>query len=926
MKIKSFMKYLYAVIFIAISITPLCLYAFVHYGQNSGKIANPGQSETAESDENRGNIEKKENVSFPLIFDGYSLNLSFDDECEEWLNQNIPFRDVLLTNINLLLSDCLKTPTSNVVTGRYGWIYSTETTDDYMDTGDMGAEDIRKIANTLFLIQERVNSCGGKFLFVPAPNKNSIYPEYMPKRYIKASENNLDRLCMELDKSGVNYVDLKNKMLSAKSSGARRLYYKRDTHWNPYGAIIGYGNIMKGLERSPLLIDSDKYTVSYTRRGDLDKLLYPAGYGTDEDYVTDNLIDYESFEFIYPSGITDTKAQLESFMSDREDHDNNFTTKKRTPEDNSTLYMIRDSFGRALLPYMIDSFAEATFVRTTTPSIEKSIECTDVVYEICERNLGNLISSAPFMFAPERSDFAGERAVYNSELNRCFFEDEGYGLRIYGTVDLKMVGEDGRIYLALYDDYDDCNDGGKSDEEDAGSDVRIFEAFPIYEDALMAEKLSDRGAETAAWEKSNTCGYSLYIDKSALDKEEYGLSVLSGNFESDVLAEVKIDVAGTGDDDTATEGASENTDTSVTNPYEDENADHGLLYRGVTIGIGDNINNLKSSLGAQAAPSEIVTSCLSGEDAMLYYYPGISVETEMDGTIYYISLMDNSYSDGKEYAHTRMGITIGSDKADIWEKLGNPAGENDKNCIYQTEHLNITYSYKSGKVTSVILEDRKYSTEDVAALYEKSDDNPGVEYEGGNTYLYDEAHLIQTGWQIIDGEYYFFDRQTGERIVGQTVDGIEIGEDGEVSLSEYDKNKIEAMMKAHKVLVENTLPTDSMEEKRRKVFDWVLSFPYHRYRHLKDVYEEEGIEIVMANDIFDEGAGDCVSESAALALLFHEIGYTNVYWVHDTGHSWVRSDDKLFDPLFAESRDFEANYDAEFTDYRATMAHSLLIY
>lgn len=227
------------------------------------------------------------------------------------------------------------------------------------------------------------------------------------------------------------------------------------------------------------------------------------------------------------------------------------------------------------------------------------------------------------------------------------------------------------------------------------------------------------------------------------------------------------------------------------------------------------------------------------------------------------------------------------------------------NKITQTEHINVTYTYKGGKINSIILEDRKYINEDDFA--ESDSETPsGVEYESGVGHLYDDSHLMQTGWQIVDG--------------------IEIGEDGEVNLSDYEKEKIATMMRAHEIMLENTSPSDTMEEKRKKVFDWVLSFPYRRGMRVRDYMNDEGVELLFANDFFDEGIGDCVSESAALAFLFHEIGYTNVYWVHDTGHSWVRSDDKLYDPVFAEGRSMKDNYDAEFTDYRKTMVHSMLIY
>lgn len=871
---KNFVKNIYIAIFMIISLVPLGLFLLGY-----GKVS-----------DGEANIEKKANLVMPQIVTDKGINDSFGDEFEEWINQNIPYRGQLLSNINIVLGEEMKNPTSNVVIGKDGWIFSEETTDNYLDTNALSDDDIRNIGITLSIIEKRIEELGGKFLFVAVPNKNTIYSEYMPDRFIKSSENNLTRIYKELSLRKVNYTDLKASLLNAKQDNSlKRLYYKRDTHWTSIGAIIGYENIMEGLDRTPTSYDLTNVESSYTRRSDLDKLLYPSIERFDEEYFVEDNLDYDSFEFTFPTGVTDNKAQLDNFMSDAEDHDNNFTIKKKVTLNEKSLYMVRDSFARALLPYMIDMYDNATFVRSVTPSFENIGDCGDVVYEICERNIKNVIASAPFVYAPE-GVISDARFLHSSNDNTCYIDDEGYAYRVYGTVDRDMVAQDGRIYIYL------------QDEETQG---RAFEAFPIYEEQLMSDK--------EVVNRSDISGYSLYIDKKMLDKEEYSVRIVSGDNESDEVASILVD------EDSSADVEEEET---YVNPYEAENADHQIVYRGVSIGIGDNIYSLKGKLGDQAAPAQIITSCLSGTDAAMYYYPDITLETDMDGVIYYISLMDNSYGDGSSAA-TAKGIAIGTNKMDIWDKLGDPYKENDKNCTYRTEHLKVTYSYKSGLVTSVILEDRKYIAEEEAV---QDDTLPGVEYESGNTYLYDEGHHMQTGWQIIDGQYYFFDRLTGERVVGKTVDGIDIGPDGEVNLSSYEKDKIETMMKANKIVMENTNPSDTMEEKRRKVFDWVLSFPYHQYRLIKDCYTQEGIEIIEANDIFEEGAGDCVSESAALAFLFHEIGYENVYWVHDTGHSWVRSDDRLFDPLFAEARDFEANYDAPFKDYRKMMNYSMLIY
>ena len=166
----------------------------------------------------------------------------------------------------------------------------------------------------------------------------------------------------------------------------------------------------------------------------------------------------------------------------------------------------------------------------------------------------------------------------------------------------------------------------------------------------------------------------------------------------------------------------------------------------------------------------------------------------------------------------------------------------------------------------------------------------------------------------------FFGRLDGKRVVGQTVDGIPIAANGTVDTSGYNGTKIGTMMTAHSYVEQICKPTDSMEDKRLKCFKWLFQFPYHRFRLLSDKYWLPGWENDFANDIFKYKAGCCVSEASACAFMFHEIGYENVYIAHDTGHAWVYMNGRVYDPLFAEAKDFNSNYDVVIPagQYRST--------
>ena len=439
---------------------------------------------------NDARIEKRALAKLPRYWQEGRLNLDFSDEFESWLNDRLPLRSQLLTGANAVKGELLHADTSNVIVGREGWLFYNVEREDFMDTAPMTDSQIRAAAVTLSLLEENVTARGGSFTFVPAPNKSSVYGEYMPASFRPAQENNLTRLSAALREEGVTFTDLRGILRSAK---AETVYHRRDSHWNYRGALIGWNAILDSLGRPHETHLDAAFTVEKTWRGDLDKLLYPAGGVMDEQIVYE--IRHCSFRFTYPMGIRDTAAQLENFMSDKEDRDNLIKTKNNELRDGSSLLMVRDSFGRALLPYMIDSYEEAVFQRTDRPNLASMADGTDVVYEIAERNLRRVIETAPFLYAPERENVSAEGCRDGGAIEgRC--DVQGYGLQLYGAL---PDCSGGRVWLVLTQD-------GQS---------RTFEAFPIYERELLGG--------------DGTCGYSAFLSKDLGLQGEYLVTVITDN-------------------------------------------------------------------------------------------------------------------------------------------------------------------------------------------------------------------------------------------------------------------------------------------------------------------------------------------------------------------------------------------------------------
>ena len=188
-------KIVYSFIFLIICALPLCLMPFV---------------------KNNAKIEKRELNKLPSFVSDGRLNIDFSSQFEAWFNDRIPFRSQLLSTANIIKGEALHTPTSNVIVGKDGWLFYESEGDDYMNTNALTDNQVSAIAVTLSLIEENITNKGGRFLFVPMPNKASVYGEYMPSSYEKADENNLTRVMDKVNELGVNYVDMKAVMTANK--------------------------------------------------------------------------------------------------------------------------------------------------------------------------------------------------------------------------------------------------------------------------------------------------------------------------------------------------------------------------------------------------------------------------------------------------------------------------------------------------------------------------------------------------------------------------------------------------------------------------------------------------------------------------------------------------------------------------------------
>lgn len=318
----------------------------------------------------------------PKLSDGVELTANIDS----YFAQNFGFRNRLVYVRNALSQAVFKTSgQSDVIVGEDGWLFYGRALDDYLGTSVSDEISLDRMAVIILMMQEYVERQGGEFIFVSAPNKMSVYGEYMPYYYIEGNGlGNYELLYERLTQLGVKTVQLKN-VLSAGKLGGVQLYHKLDSHWNNYGAALAYEAMADELSKAygGEYSDYTEYSgLRYTRRdnfsGDLESMLLPGSKKKDVQVEFD--VD-ESFEY------TNRFRGVDDLV---------ITTQNQSAAVDKSVTLFRDSFGNALYWFFANEYTSLTAKREIPYNIYEAAENSELVaVELVERNLRNLLSYTP---------------------------------------------------------------------------------------------------------------------------------------------------------------------------------------------------------------------------------------------------------------------------------------------------------------------------------------------------------------------------------------------------------------------------------------------------------------------------------------------------------------------------------------------------
>ena len=314
-------------------------------------------------------------AEFPTVKTEEGVNWDFLADLQKYVNDRFFLRRKLITLDRRMSSALGVSGEDKVIAGKAGWLFFADTLPDFTGTGLMSSRELFGAASNVALMDEYCRKTGKEFTFIVAPNKNSLYGQFMPDYGVTAKTSNAERFHDLLEQLGVAYVDL----FTAFREVEQPLYFAHDSHWNSRGAALGADLINRSFGAATDYFGGD-FSREVLHEGDLYAMVYPAAQDPETNPVYGGKLN-----FTFTSKATQPDAI-------------NLSTEG-TGTGNLLCY--RDSFGMLLFPYLADSFKSAKFSRLVNYDLTGNEDF--VAIELVERNLRYLIQNVPVMPSPVRN-------------------------------------------------------------------------------------------------------------------------------------------------------------------------------------------------------------------------------------------------------------------------------------------------------------------------------------------------------------------------------------------------------------------------------------------------------------------------------------------------------------------------------------------
>ena len=334
-------------------------------------------------------VENRTLAKPPVLIKDRGVNKRFGDDFNSWFNDRFFGRRELIrlfTKIGAAGQQDVGRESENALIGKEKWIFlkSDNSILNYQNAIFFSDKELASITAYLQGVKRYAEQNGKKFVFFIAPDKNKIYGEFYSPKIRKINpdaDNRTFQLIRHLKQSGISAVYPAETLREHKKDGL--FYYKNDTHWNDFGAYIGFRQLIENSGVAcPLNVSfADKAHLV----GDLNAMI-----SVPDDWYDNVLYKTHSLDV---SGIVKTNGDARKGVA--------FHNKNGR----LNIVSLRDSFSSALLPYYAHCFKNGTlFWRYQFQDGDKNtVTSADViVIEIVERYLPQLAKQKIPSFMTEK--------------------------------------------------------------------------------------------------------------------------------------------------------------------------------------------------------------------------------------------------------------------------------------------------------------------------------------------------------------------------------------------------------------------------------------------------------------------------------------------------------------------------------------------
>ncbi len=318
---------------------------------------------------------------------------TFPSRYDNYYNDNFSFRNFLVKLNSVITSKAYDlSAIPDVLIGKDGWLFyiskdQGNSREDYMGRLHVNKITLDSIRAKLEQRSRELKLKGIRFLVTIAPDKHSIYPDFLPSNIGKRGRypTRLDQIIFYLKKnSSVQILDLRDALIKGRDTEPIPSFKMTDTHWNYFGGFLAYQEIMRSLSMIPKQKTDFKWDIIKTNGLDLAGML-----GASDQFKEDNEI---AFTPLFPNDLTFTKIDNYEFPMH-----GNVVISANKDQSLPKLLMFHDSFGGSIQPFLAYHFRESVFITDRYSTAEIIKEKPDIVIvEIVERYVDQMLPAEEF--------------------------------------------------------------------------------------------------------------------------------------------------------------------------------------------------------------------------------------------------------------------------------------------------------------------------------------------------------------------------------------------------------------------------------------------------------------------------------------------------------------------------------------------------